>query len=47
MDKDDENALFTKGGRFKTRFKCHYCQETGHFIKDCERKKEEEKVKKM
>ena len=30
----------------KTKFKCHYCHETGHFIKDCEKRKlSEEKAK--
>ena len=47
IERDGENALYTNGSKYKngnsSRFKCHYCQDTGHFIRDCERKKEDER----
>ena len=31
------------GGNKNKKFTCHYCHETGHFIRDCTKKKEAEK----
>ena len=48
-EKGGENAWYTNSGKhynknvIQSKFKCHYCQETGHFIRDCESKKEDER----
>ena len=50
-------ACCKKGGKFskndnnknnnnnQTKFPCHYCQETGHYIKDCPKKKKDQENK--